>query len=89
MMEWLPMLAAGAADTASGGAGLGPLSAGIGAALATLGPGLGLGKLVASALESQARQPELAGRLFVTMIVGGALIEGFTFFALIICFLVK
>ena len=86
-MEWLPMLAEGAAEAAGGGKSLGLLSAGIGAGLATLGPGLGLGRLVAAAVESQARQPEMAGRLFVTMIVGGALIEGFTFFALIICFL--
>jgi F-type H+-transporting ATPase subunit c len=89
MMEWLPMLAAGAAEAADSGKSLGLLGAGLGAALATLGPGLGMGRLVSAALESQARQPEMAGRLFITMIVGGALIEGFTFFALIICFLLK
>jgi len=82
-MEWLPMLA----EAATEGKGYGLLSAGLGAGVVTFGAALGIGRLVASALESQARQPEMAGRLFTTMLVGAALIEGFTFFALVVCFL--
>lgn len=84
-MVTLPMLAAEAA--ASGG--LNVLGAALGAGLATLGPGIGIGRLVGSTVEAQARQPEIAGRVFTTMIVGAALIEGFTFFALVICLLCK
>lgn len=77
----LPMLAESMAD----GIGIGLLGAGLGAGLATLGPSIGIGRLVTGTVESQARQPEVGGRVFTTMIVGAALIEGFTFFALIIC----
>ena len=42
--------------------------------------------LAAKAVEGMARQPEAAGKIQVAMIIAAALIEGFTFFALIICF---
>ncbi|MCC6420883.1 MAG: ATP synthase F0 subunit C [Gemmataceae bacterium] len=64
------------------GAGLG---AGLGAALVIIGAGIGFGKIGASALESMARQPEVAGRIQVAMIIIAALLEGATFFALLIC----
>ncbi len=66
---------------------LGYLGAGLGAGLAVLGAGLGIGKLAASALEGSARQPEASGDLRTTMIIAAALIEGATFFALVICIL--
>lgn len=66
---------------------LGYLGAGLGAGLAVLGAGLGIGNLVAAALEGSARQPEASGDLRTTMIIGAALIEGATFFALVICIL--
>jgi F-type H+-transporting ATPase subunit c len=56
-----------------------------GAALTTLGAAYGIGKLAGSALESMARQPEVAGSIQTAMIIAAALIEGFTFFALYIC----
>ena len=34
-----------------------------------------------------ARQPEVAGSIQTAMIIAAALIEGFTFFALVICFI--
>lgn len=64
------------------GAGLG---AGLGAALTIIGAGYGFGKIGAAALESMARQPEVAGRIQTAMIVIAALLEGATFFALIVC----
>ena len=60
-----------------------------GAGLVILGAGLGIGKLAASAVESMARQPEVAGNIQTAMIIAAALIEGVTFFALIVCLLSK
>lgn len=62
--------------------------AGIGAGLAATGAGLGIGKIGASALESMARQPEVAGDIRASMIVAAALVEGVALFAVIVCLLV-
>ena len=56
-----------------------------GAGLVLLGAGLGIGKIGASAVESMARQPEVAGNIQTAMIIAAALIEGVAFFGLIIC----
>ena len=56
-----------------------------GVGLTVMGAAYGIGKLAASALESMARQPEVAGSIQTAMIIAAALIEGFTFFALYIC----
>lgn len=63
------------------------IAAGIGAGLIVLGAGFGLGKIGTAALESSARQPEVAGTLRITMIIIGALLEGAAMFGLVICFL--
>ncbi|KGM13775.1 ATP synthase subunit C [Cellulomonas bogoriensis 69B4 = DSM 16987] len=47
----------------------------IGYGLATLGPALGIGMLVAKTQESTARQPEVAGQLRINMFIGMALVE--------------
>jgi F-type H+-transporting ATPase subunit c len=60
-------------------------SASVGAGLAIVGAGIGLGKIGGSALESIARQPEKTGELQTNMLVIAALLEGVTLFALIIC----
>jgi F-type H+-transporting ATPase subunit c len=67
------------------GSGVG---AGLGAAITILGAGYGFGRIGQAALESMARQPEVAGRAQTAMIVIAALLEGATFFALIICIIV-
>ncbi len=59
----------------------------VGAGLAVIGAGLGIGKLAASAVEGMARQPEMAATIQTAMIIAAALIEGVTLFALVICFL--
>ncbi len=59
----------------------------VGAGLIAIGAGYGIGRLAGSALESMARQPEVAGTIQIAMIIAAALIEGFTFFALAICFM--
>jgi F-type H+-transporting ATPase subunit c len=59
--------------------------AGIGAGLVIIGAAMGFGRIGSAALESMARQPETAGRVQTAMIIIGALLEGATFFALIVC----
>ena len=60
-------------------------SGAIGAGVTIIGAGYGIGKIGSSAVESMARQPEVAGQVQTAMIIAAALIEGVTFFALIIC----
>jgi F-type H+-transporting ATPase subunit c len=64
---------------------LGDAAGALGAGLVCIGSAFGIGKLAAAAVESMARQPEAGGRIFTSMIIAAALIEGFTFFALVIC----
>jgi F-type H+-transporting ATPase subunit c len=61
--------------------------AALGAGLVILGAGFGIGKIGSAAVESMARQPEVAGNVQTAMIIAAALIEGATFFALIVCML--
>jgi F-type H+-transporting ATPase subunit c len=70
-----------------GSAGLGAAGIAIGAGIVVAGGAKGIGNLAASALEGMARQPEVAGRIQTAMIIAAALIEGFTFFGLVICLL--
>lgn len=61
-----------------------PLAA-LGAGLVTLGAAFGIGRIAQASVEAIARQPEKAGDIRTTMIIAAALIEGFTFFALVVC----
>jgi F-type H+-transporting ATPase subunit c len=63
------------------------LGGAFGAGLVILGAGFGIGKIGSSAVESMSRQPEVAGNIQTAMIIAAALIEGATFFALIVCML--
>jgi F-type H+-transporting ATPase subunit c len=69
-----------------GDKGLAGIGAGLGAGLICIGAARGIGNIGGNAVESIARQPEAGGRIFTSMIITAALIEGFTFFALVICF---
>ena len=60
------------------------LAAGIGAGLAIIGGAGGIGRLAASAMEGTARQPNAAGDIRLSMLAAAGLIEGATFFALIV-----
>ena len=66
---------------------LGYFAAGIGAGLAVIGAGLGIGKLAAAAMEGSARQPTAAGEFRTSMIIAAALIEGATLFAIVVTLL--
>ena len=63
------------------------LAAGLGAGLIILGASYGIGKLAAATMEASGRQPEVAAQVRTAMIISAALIEGVTFFALVICML--
>ena len=63
------------------------LGAAVGAGLVILGAGLGIGRIGGQAVEGIARQPEATGSIQTAMIISAALIEGATFFALIVCML--
>jgi F-type H+-transporting ATPase subunit c len=71
-----------AAATGEGGI---HFSGAFGAALTIVGAGYGIGKIGVAAVESMARQPEVATNIQTAMIIAAALIEGVTFFALIVC----
>ncbi len=83
------MAAEGAAEGGSMLTTLGAAKLGgaIGAGLVIMGAAAGIGRIGGSAVESMARQPEVAGQIFTPMILTAALIEGATFFALIITML--
>lgn len=58
--------------------------AAIGAGLAVLGAGLGIGKIGGSAMEAIARQPEASGKIQTAMIIAAALIEGVALFGVVV-----
>lgn len=64
------------------------LGASIGASIAAIAAGIGIGKIGSSAMEAIARQPEAAGDIRSNMIVIAALVEGVALFAVIVCVLV-
>ena len=74
------------ATTMIGDHGLAVAGAGIGMGLAAIGGGRGIGQIGGSAVEGIARQPEAGGRIGTNMIIAAALIEGFTFVAIILAF---
>ncbi|MEZ7901244.1 MAG: ATP synthase F0 subunit C [Flavobacteriales bacterium] len=61
--------------------------AAIGAGLAVIGVGLGIGKIGGSAMEGIARQPEAAGKIQTAMIIAAALIEGAGLFGIVVALL--
>jgi F-type H+-transporting ATPase subunit c len=72
---------------ASGGSQLAVFGAVIACSVVIVGAALGISHIGARAVDSIARQPEAGSRIFISMILAAALIEGVTFFALLICFL--
>lgn len=58
--------------------------AAVGAGLAVIGAGLGIGRIGGSAMEAIARQPEASSKIHTNMIVAAALIEGAALFAIVV-----
>lgn len=67
--------------------GLGTLGAVLGAGIAALAAGIGIGKIGSSAMEAIARQPEAANDIRMSMIIVAALVEGACLFAIVVCFM--
>ena len=61
----------------------------IGLAIAAFGSAFGLGKAVAAAMEAMGRQPEAAAKIQVGMIIGCALMEALTIYALVTVFVLQ
>ena len=70
------------------GASLAKVGAAFAASLAVFGAAWGISRIGSKALESIARQPEVAGDIRSGMILAAALIEGIAMFAVVVCFLV-
>ena len=62
-------------------------AAGIAKLGASIGAGLGIGRIGSSAMEAIARQPESVGDISKNMIIVAALVEGAALFAVIVCLL--
>jgi F-type H+-transporting ATPase subunit c len=83
-MAQAPAAAPAAAATATPANYSMNLGAALGAGVVILGAGLGIGRIGGQAVEGMSRQPEAAGNIQTAMIIAAALIEGATFFALIV-----
>lgn len=64
------------------------MGAGLGAGIAAIAAGIGIGNIGRGAVESIARQPEAVGDIRSNMIIAAALIEGVAFFAIVVCLLI-
>lgn len=74
------------ADVAAGVVDLSKLGA-VGAGLAVIGAGIGIGQVGGKAMEGISRQPEAAGKIQTAMIIAAALIEGAALFGVVVSFL--
>jgi F-type H+-transporting ATPase subunit c len=85
-----------AADTLNPAAGAGNsyvlsgqgIAGGLGAGLAIIGAGIGFGRIGGAALESMARQPEVAGQIQTAMLIIAAMLEGATLAAVVLSFVI-
>jgi F-type H+-transporting ATPase subunit c len=58
--------------------------AAIGAGVAVLGAGIGIGQIGGKAVEGIARNPEASGKIQTAMIIAAALIEGVALFGVVV-----
>ncbi|WP_291947521.1 ATP synthase F0 subunit C [Chitinophaga sp.] len=72
-----------AAEAAASASGLAKAGGAIGAGIAAIAAGIGVGNIGKSALESIARQPEAANDIRANMILAAALVEGVALFGVI------
>ena len=56
---------------------------------AAIGPGIGIGLIVASAISAMARQPESAGTVRTTMFLGIAFTEALALFGFVLAFIIS
>ena len=84
-----PMLQAAAGYTKEYSGAWALMGAAIGAGLAAIGAGIGIGRIGGSATEGMARQPEIAGTIQTGGIILAALVEGAAFFAIVVCLMIS
>ena len=89
MVSIFPLLQAATTFTREYTGAWGLLGAGLGAGLATIGAGIGIGRLAGQAMDGMARQPEMAARIQTGAIIFAAFIEGVALFAIVIAFLIQ
>lgn len=65
-----------------------PIGAGLAIGVGGLGPGVGIGLAVNGAMNAMGRNPEAAGNIRTTMIIGAALAEAIAIYALLIGLLI-
>ncbi len=58
--------------------------AAIGAGLAVIGAGIGIGQVGGRAMDGIARQPEASGKIQTAMIIAAALVEGVALFGVVV-----
>ena len=63
------------------------IGATVGLGIAALGSGIGIGLIGKGAMEAIGRQPDASGKILTTMIIGAALIEALTIYALVVFFM--
>jgi F-type H+-transporting ATPase subunit c len=63
--------------------------AAVGAGLAVIGAGLGIGRIGGSAMDAIARQPEAYSKIQLAMIIAAALVEGAALFAIVVALIAK
>ena len=61
--------------------------AALGAGLAVIGAGIGVGQIGGKAVEGIARQPEAAAKIQTAMIIAAALVEGVALFGVVVSLL--
>jgi len=69
--------------------GMKALAMALAAGIGIIGPGIGIGLLVAKALEAIGRNPEAAPKIQATMFIGVAFVEALAIFALVVAFVIK
>jgi len=91
VLAFLALTLLAAVDAPTGGGmllladtGFAGLGGGFAAGLAVIGAGIGIGMIGGKAVEAIARQPEMAPRIFINMILTAALVEGVALFAVIV-----
>jgi F-type H+-transporting ATPase subunit c len=85
---FLPMLLQAATYTTEYTQAWALAGAAVGAGIAVIGAGLGVGNVGGKAVEAMARQPEMAAKIGTQGIIFAALVEGAALIAIVVAFLV-
>jgi F-type H+-transporting ATPase subunit c len=63
--------------------------AAVGAGLAVIGAGIGIGQIGGHAMDAIARQPEATSKIQTAMIIAAALVEGVALFGVVVALMSK